>query len=72
MKCTEPNCTGDINELTCADLVGAKDIAHPCRTCGRMHWSTDGKPAFDKHQHAMFMDEEGRVVDRRGKVTSVR
>ena len=73
MKCTEEGCVGGVlEEATCCDLVGATDIACPCSSCGRLHWKADGKPVFnEKPQHdPMFMDEEGRIVDAQGEVTT--
>lgn len=65
MNCKEEGCAGVIDtSVEVLLMVGCSSYqgAHPCNTCGRIHWPS-GDPVFNRQSHKAFL-VDGWVVHR--------
>lgn len=67
--CKEEGCNGELNindpKGLRIDCSPGLIIAHPCGSCGRLHWKEDGSPVFNKPRNRAFL--EGNKVIYRNK-----
>jgi len=65
MRCTEKDCSGSVATATLVNVrtgCSSYSTAHPCDTCGRLHWP-DGNGVFNRQGDRAFL-ENGRLVNK--------
>lgn len=61
--CRIKGCSGTIDTTKRVPLktgCAGASCAHPCDTCGRLHWSGDGGLVFNRSGHAIFKDRSSK------------